>query len=537
MKRTSLPWLLAITLTAGPLVASCRTAAPPYPEAVFAAKRSTLRGRPATTSSAEDALAASTGTGGQTFQCSTNQTIVYGPTVPGDNTTMTDQSDADCFAWQEFVSLNWPVAPGASGFGTPGDATPVQWQTFMSDDLLFSPTAAPPPPWGTQPPLPPSCQTTPTLPALRLPGAIRSLQMVSKGSGAFVPTSVSQAAPFNKPSWLGAQNGTNVWYEIVVDQDEYSYVTQHQLYNASAQVAFVGGGAGQPVVLPMGTRSNSVTGAIELKAAWMEITDPENPRWAARYKLAASTVLDPETGKCRNIVVALVGLHIIHKTTSQTTWVWATFEHVDNAPDASAGAGAVPPDGGYNFYNPSCQARTIDNVPASCLPKGGSSPVTVGCVPNVPPPYYLSQSCPKPVPVQVTRVTPIDSTTAAVNHAMQANIESTSPGSVWQYYQLVNTIWSTNSAPPPTAPQKASDVQLQAMQPQGVYPFPPQTSVASTVLETYVQSTTCIQCHVHATLAATNGVESPWFADFSFLLGGAATPPTPGKTLVRVPLR
>jgi len=342
---------------------------------------------------------------------------------------------------------------------------------------------------------------------------------------------VSQAAPFDKPSWLGAQNGTNVWYEVVVDQDEYNYVTQNHLYDANAQAAFVG--AGHPVVLPMGTRSNSVTGAIELKAAWMEITDPENPRWAARYKLAASTVLDPETGKCRNIVVALVGLHIIHKTGSQTTWVWATFEHVDNAPDANPGTGVAPPDGGYNFYNPSCQPQTID-VPASCLASGKSSPVTVGCQPNVPPPYYLSQGCPKPVPVQVTRATPIDSTTGAVNQAMQANIASNNPGSVWQYYQLVNTIWSTNSAPKPTVPQKASDVQLQAMQPQGVYPFPSQTPVASTVLETYAQNTTCIQCHVQATLA---GADSPWFADFSFLLGNAGTPPAVGKKLLRVPLK
>ncbi|MEO7735877.1 MAG: cytochrome c family protein [Kofleriaceae bacterium] len=518
MKRMVLSGLLACGLATGAVVVSCRAAAPPpYPEAVFAARSAVLRSPPTAGQSASAA-----GRAPQTFACSTNQTIVYGPTVPGDNTTMTDQRDADCFAWQEFVSLNWPVT--GDGFGAPGDATPVQWQTFMSSYLLFSPTGATPPAWGTQPAVPPSCQTTPALPALRLPGAIRSLQMISKASGAFVPTEISEAAPFNKPSWLGAQNGTNVWYEVVVDQDEYNYVAQHQLYNAHSQAAFVAGGSGQPIVLPMGTRSNSVTGAIELKAAWMEITDPDNPKWAARYKLAASTVLDPETGHCRNIVVALVGLHIIHKTTSQTSWVWATFEHVDNAPDA--GASAAPPPGGYNFYNPNCQPQTLQNVPTSCLTDGGTSPVTVGCTANVAPPYYLSPGCPKPVPVQVTRVTPIDASTSAVNQAMQANIQRTSPGSVWQYYQLVNAIWSTNAAPPPTAPQQASNVQLQGMQPQGVYPFPSKTAVASTVLETYAQTTTCIQCHVEATLAAVDGVESPWFADFSFLLGNAGAPAT-----------
>lgn len=517
--------ILFAGLAVGALVASCRAAAPPphpaapppYPEAVFATQSAMLRSDRAV----------------QTFACSTNQTITYSSAVPGDNTTMTDQRDADCFAWQEFVSLNWPVS--GDGFGAPGDATPVQWQTFMSPQLLFSPTGAPPPAWGTQPAVPASCQATPTLPALRLPGAVRSLQMVSKGSGAFVPTDVQEAAPFNAPSWLGAQNGTNVWYEVVVNLDEYNYVTQHQLYNANSQAAFVDGGSGQPVVLPMGTRSGSVIGAIELKAAWLEVTDPDNPKWAARYKLAASTVLDPETGGCRNIVVALVGLHIIHKTTSQTSWVWATFEHVDNTPDT--GSSAPPPAGGYNFYNPGCQTQTLAEMPASCLPDGGTLPVTVGCDANTAPPYYLSPGCPRPVPIQVTRVTPIDASTSAVNHAMQGNLQTTNPGSVWQYYQLVNAIWSTNAAPPPSAPQQAKNVQLQAMQPQGVYPFPSKTAVASTVLETYAQTTTCIQCHVGATLATVNGVESPWFADFSFLLGNAGAPPAANAQRHRRPLK
>jgi len=88
---------------------------------------------------------------------------------------------------------------------------------------------------------------------------------------------------------------------------------------------------------------NGVTGAIELKAAWMEVNDLQNPKWK-RYKLSTATVLDPTTGKLRNTTVALVGLHVLHKTAKQPTWVWATFEHIDNVPDSGSTA-----TGQYNF--------------------------------------------------------------------------------------------------------------------------------------------------------------------------------------------
>ncbi|WP_434424516.1 hypothetical protein [Nannocystis pusilla] len=87
----------------------------------------------------------------------------------------------------------------------------------------------------------------------------------------------------------------------------------------------------------MGAFQPSEVGALELKAAWMEVPNPDDAQWN-RYKLAQAVVVDPATQKCQALTVALVGLHIIHKTQAQPTWVWATFEHVDNAPDAADAA-------------------------------------------------------------------------------------------------------------------------------------------------------------------------------------------------------
>ena len=56
--------------------------------------------------------------------------------------------------------------------------------------------------------------------------------------------------------------------------------------------------------------------------------------------------------------MGLVGLHIITRTNSAPQWVWSTFEHVANAPDAPpppfAQAATVEPPAGshFNFNDP-----------------------------------------------------------------------------------------------------------------------------------------------------------------------------------------
>ncbi len=165
-----------------------------------------------------------------------------------------------------------------------------------------------------------------------------------------------QPAPGNAPSWLGAQNSTNVWYEIRLNRDLYNYVVQHKFYNANNQLAYVQ--KGTRINLPFGIANTDTVGAQELKAAWMEVNDIKNPKWA-RYKLTKAIVQDMNTGKYRQTILALVGLHILHKTQSQQSWVWATFEQVDNVPNPQA----APCDTcTYNFNDPAC-ASCPNNQP------------------------------------------------------------------------------------------------------------------------------------------------------------------------------
>lgn len=49
--------------------------------------------------------------------------------------------------------------------------------------------------------------------------------------------------------------------------------------------------------------------------------------------------------------------------------------------------------------------------------------------------------------------------------------------------------------------------------------------VANTTMETYVQSLTCMTCHVHAAVADDGSSATHYASDFSFLFGEAQSPP------------
>ncbi|MFW2372690.1 MAG: hypothetical protein ACN4GM_06170 [Gammaproteobacteria bacterium] len=432
-----------------------------------------------------------------------NIPIMFNNVVPGDLDAFNNQSQVDCFAWQSFIALNWPEDT-TKRFGDPADLSFVQWETYIPINVLFPAKGVAPPAWGslvsdkyakmfnTQNIILDKNNTK----LLTLPSKITS-------SDTLIEFGTGQAAPANGPSWLGAQNSTNVWYEIKLNKDYYDYVVENGYYNAKTQHADAKKNI--PMVFPKGNTSGTV-GAIELKAAWMEVTDTSLEKWS-RYKLSKAAVLDPLTDELRTITVALVGLHILHKTENQPTWVWATFEQVDNVPGSS-----TPPHG-YNFKNDQCVTQTVD------LSGGGTTTVT--CVDNTSPPYELTSA--KPVPIQLSRHNAIDIVDAGpINTKMQKTIKKYYPDSVWQYYELVDVIWSQSLQADPTKPiQIPRKINASSMQ-SGAH------IVANTTLESYVQDTlTCYQCHVFSHIAdyPPDSKNNTVFGDFSFAIKSAKYDP------------
>jgi hypothetical protein len=460
------------------------------------------------------------------FPCLNKPAVNYN--TPGD-TPITSQDGVNCFAWQTFIGLNWPVDannPGepdksasASNFGEPGLQQPLVWETYANTKSIFRANAQPPLPWGQQPEVPSSCQQM----AQQL--GVRVMQ-ASRMSGSFnMSKEASQAFPGNNPNWLADKNGNLVYYEILIGKDEYEYINANGLYNANMQAEHIK--QHKNIAMPLG--HDNVQGGLEIKAAWLSVSDPENSKWK-HYKTSTAVIYDPATLECHTSTMALVGMHIIHKTASQPQWIWATFEHKDNAPDTASIKTNGSVDGDYTFYSDSC---SVKQVPASCKPKtiDGAAVTQTSCEVNVSPAYYLdgSGNCPA-YPIQVSRDFAIKDSTdnhvASLNKAAQQMIANANADSVFANYQLVNVLWSSaavNDNVPPGNPP------LTPLSTSGETPSLNTVPVANTMLETYAQGFNCLSCHAYASVARDAKAQlggKAYATDYSFIFGLANIPAT-----------
>jgi hypothetical protein len=406
------------------------------------------------------------------------------------------QPNANCFAWAEFIALNWagnPVTCAAdssaapSSFGNSSDTTPKVWELYKQDTDVFLPDAAAPSAW---------CSLSETVPAKFQALSDRELlsgqshgappkllSAFSKDADSPIKLSEFELAGSNG-AWLTAQSGIIVLFEIRMNQDEFDYIDQNGLYNAQTQQTFV---VKPGLNLPDNTSGTTSIGSIELKASWLELPDPKI--WPL-YKTSKAWVVYPNSSEPKLVTVGLTGLHIIHKTGRSPQFIWATFEHVNNAPSISdiSGGKLLP---WYAFYNANC-------IPGSdhyqCTPNAqvdGATPST---------PYFPHQPAdPMSAPIQVVRENPLSSSSTdnivAINAWAQALIAQANPSSVFQNYQLVDVLWANN----PSSIPPASRTPLTSGDPQ---PNPAFEKVANTTLETYLQNTdTCMDCHRYAPIA------------------------------------
>lgn len=383
------------------------------------------------------------------------------------------QSDVDVFSWNTFVALNWPADTDTclanTGSSILTGQGPVVWETYPQDsDLFLAPDAGSPGAWcsfNTPAALDKQLRRLSKLsPAARRQVASARVDKVlvfdAKTSDTIVEKFGGIGQAVGGP--LTDQNGRFVRYEKRVNLDEYNYLITNNLWNAAGQ-------NGVTVSFPTGPDQNpgpcdggpcGPTGAMELKASWKVLSPSEIA--SKRFYMRQAIVFNDEAGDpspgATPVTVGLVGLHIIHKTQTQASWFWSTFEHVDNTTSS--------------FFNPHCtdcaqNTQTAQAPYTELAPDGG----------------------PLNAPVQVVRTTPIQA-----DPGLNAYYRGLLKGSVWENYQLISTQWATGGAP------------------QGTPPI-----LANVTMETFIQPTSsCMGCHQGATTA--DGGTS---ADFSFLLGEA----------------
>ncbi len=440
----------------------------------------------------------------------------YPYTVPPDF-ALTRQADANCFAWQQFIALNWVAstsqrgqpntAVSAANFGTPNDQRATVWETYKESDEVFLADAKNPGQWN---------YTATAAENVKVLGGLRSEVAAKPVLDLSAIGQASQGSP-----WLTAQSKILTLYERRMNEDEYNYIVKNNLYNAVTQQTFV---VKPGISLPDGTPASSAygnTGSIETKAAWLEL--PNAADWPS-FKVSKAIVTYPNQPS-KTVVVGLVGLHIIHKTALGQQFIWATFEHKRNAPDVNQVASRTftPP---YTYYNVNCNPNTD----------------YYKCVANANPAKVNGGKNPYNAPIQTVRQTPIatrpNNDVAGLNQYVWSQvIAKQNPNSVFLNYELVNTLWSNqNTTIPPGTRTPLVATQLS--------PGPSQEPVSNATMETYVQSLTCLDCHASAPIAtlkkantlkiydpATAGTEAtkanPFASDYSFLLGNATQPKSP----------
>jgi hypothetical protein len=461
---------------------------------------------PKTQKPAPPSVASTGSTSGSTSNCLAPPAV--NGTTPKDF-ALTRQADANCFAWQEFISLSWTASSAMRGqpdkgvpaakFGTPLDEKAVVWETYKEADEVFLAHGGNPGPWNSWP-----------------AGKIKILGGMKSEVDPEPPLDLSDIGQASEGSpWLTAQSRIITLYERRMNQDEFDYIVNNRLFDATRQQTFV---QSPGINLPDGTKSP--LGSIETKAAWLEL--PDKADWP-RFKIARADVCYPRRHgeRCsvvrKNVVVGLVGLHIIHKTALGQQFIWATFEHRENCPTSDeVASGAVK--SRYTYFN------------AKCDPKRDY----YKCSANANPVIYKGAETPNPLsaPIQTVRTTAIPSRqnddVVDLNQFVWSQINAANPKSVYLNYELVNVLWSNQNTPIAAGartPLVAAELS----------PGLSQEPVANTTLETYVQNLTCLTCHASAPIAslkpaATTKIydpakpstpKNPYASDYSFLINNA----------------
>lgn len=440
------------------------------------------------------------------------------PTKPANDV----QTPFDNMAWQMFVALNWAASaakqPPARGLTAKG---PRVWQKYRKVNSLFgnSPVTA-------------GCTSALALPVFSIG---------SDGHGNPMPNNEEYfQASTNLP--LIDINGNWTIFERRVNDIEAQYLLapngqpSQTLTTMTGQANFIqsnpkGASFTASAGSPLGKK-----GSIEIKTAW-RILDKSAGDDPSRYYTQSAIIAVPgdlvSGGNkiCASVTLGLVGMHIIQRNPVVAQngnllpqWIWATFEHVDNAPMAQspcnvrngcgtnvstnwinqATCGSAAPSGTvrYSFYNQNSgvQGTNIGPAPSSTNPPHYPWNSTA--------PYAQGATTPATAMPQATRCWSIYPTTAQLNtqwrHAL-AGFKTP-----FQNYMLIGTQWGGDVEPEEGNPLPANAVPAM---------------LSNITLETYIQNYTgsnpnlpgpgsCIGCHSGGTLVAGT---NPPTSDFSFL--------------------
>ncbi|MGB8843093.1 MAG: hypothetical protein WCC64_18715 [Aliidongia sp.] len=366
------------------------------------------------------------------------------PDVPHDVPTGANASiqDVAIFAWREFIALNWVARdPAVTGLrGRPdvnadfltvrpdkdGSFPLLVWQTYQHKNELF----------------PPDGKTNPSFDSPTPHYAYKSKAITAADSGADFTlfNNLDETSEINLCNMF-AHDTIRIAYEAKVNRAIFEYANNNKLTDCNDKgicatlvaardktsgmksdktsnlVDFGGICSEDPTIVSLpcgnaGIHGDAGEGAIEIKAAWRQLT-PQEARSGRFYmrKVIFYTGQQYMAQKYHNAVYGLVALHIIHKTQSFPDFVFATWEQVDDYNDVTNSNTQ-----GLKFVNID---TTIKNIP-------------------------------------VKRAHGIHPEILPVNEAVHQIFKIKSPTTVWQYYKLIGVQATPVNGPPMIAPSPAA---------------------------------------------------------------------------------
>lgn len=400
--------------------------------------------------------------------CKADNSWIANPSLPVDVGSEQTNCNFHQFMWQSLLYL---VQPNRTGSNV------LEFETWMPTYGLFVGPNELPKKWGS----------------IVKPNYCKGFY---KPEANYIFSDLTLQAGAHKP--LIDKSLNNVFYNISVNKPAYDFITSCNLYKAQCALTLapdlLSPGDMKIVDIPKKYPNLAFPDqSIELKTSWKILNKQEQA--SNTFYTTRGSVKSPGKSCQENVVLGLIGLHIVSKTPTHPEFIWATFEHRNNAPECNIKNAKPPLGGDWSLYDKNCQGDCTTNKYIKgkstqvCRmhpwgdPVKGEFPNNLNCN-SIPPPAYI---CSKDVRKYI-----IDTNTQnliSINNSVSTMLQRLPSGNrnrLWKNYALVGNVWTINGELPPNLQSQRGSL-----------------SSANTSMETYVQNgganvtnpNNCFSCH------------------------------------------
>ncbi len=345
------------------------------------------------------------------------------------------------YSWQALIAINWPLDTSGNALDNFTDVGAPSWLSWKEAFQVYRADGKKPAPWGS-----PRTDSGLGLKTNLLSDADTRIILSSKTPTHPVSRNIADETDQAFAGKLFDQNGNVVVYEVLMNKEEFDYVVENKLYNINGQIEF--SKTNTEANFPKGNYETQELGATEIKLAWKILEDSD---YKERYFRDEGYIINEKTRKPEKKNLGLIGFHISQKTPTGKQWVWSTFEHIDNLDqniiEVNGESTLIHP----TLTNPDCEICPVNvdvdhnNNNTNTYHKtehGNYRKVTNDTLK-----YYADTEKMK---TQAKRMIDIPVRVERINKLMQAYFKDN--GSVWQYYQLIDTQYPINqNAKPATS--------------------------------------------------------------------------------------